>query len=53
MDQEDKERLVKIEVNVGWLKTAFATHLSEHTRVRLLVMGSAIAAVAAILISLM
>ena len=52
MDAKDKERLVEVHTDIKWLKKAFTAHLSEHTKVRLLFIGSAIAAVTALVISL-
>ncbi len=52
MDAKDKERLVEVHTDTQWLKAAFITHLGEHFRVRILCIGSAIAAIAALLIAL-
>ena len=52
MDQEDRDRLIKIETDVSWLRSTFKTHISEHFRIRLLVLGSAIAAASALAIAL-
>ena len=52
MDQKDKERLIKIETDVSWLRAGFTIHLSEHFKVKILVIGSAIAAASALLIAL-
>ncbi len=52
MDAKDKERLVEVHTDIKWLKAAFTTHLSEHFRVRILCVGSAIAAAAALLVAL-
>ena len=51
-DMTDRDLLVKTATDVGWLKAAFTTHLTEHFRIRLLVLGSAIAAGAALIIAL-
>ena len=52
MDQEDRDRLIKIETDVSWLRTGFTAHLSEHTKIRLLFFGSVIASLTALAIAL-
>ena len=52
MEQEDRDTLIEIRTDVQWLKTAFTTHLTEHFRIRLLVLGSVIAAASALVIAL-
>lgn len=52
MDKEDRDRLIKIETDVSWLRTGFTIHLSEHFKVKILVIGSVIAAASALVIAL-
>ncbi len=52
MDTNDKEMLVEVHTDIKWLKNAFTVHLSEHFRIRILMLGSVIAAAAALLIAL-
>jgi len=52
MDQLDRDRLIKIETDVSWLRAAVQAHLSEHTKIRLLFIGSVIASLTALAIAL-
>lgn len=49
MDQEDRDRLIKIEVNVDWLKAGWIEHLKSHKTLRYLVYGAIIAAAVGLL----
>lgn len=53
MDQEDRDRLIKIETDVSWLRSMFKTHVSEHFMLRILMLGSVFAAASALLVALM
>ncbi|KKL55441.1 hypothetical protein LCGC14_2255360 [marine sediment metagenome] len=48
MDQEDRDRLIKIEVDVSWLRSMFETHVSEHFKIKILAWGAALAAMTAL-----
>ena len=52
VDQKDRDILMEVRSDTKWLKAAFTTHLTEHFRIRLLVLGSMIAAATALLIAL-
>ena len=52
MDQEDRDRLIKIETDVSWLRTGFTAHLSEHFKVKLLAVGALLSAGLALLVAL-
>ncbi len=52
MEEADRDRLIKIETDVSWLRTAIENHLSEHSKVKMLAIGSVIAAVTALLVAL-
>ena len=53
MNQEERDILIEVRGDTKWLKDAFTTHLSEHFRVRILAVGSLIAAITALLITLL
>lgn len=51
MNQEDRETLIEVKVDVKWLKSAMQTHFSEHSKVKLLALGSILAAMTALIIA--
>ena len=51
-EKTDRDLLVELSTDVKWLKAAFTIHLTEHFRIRLLVLGSMIAAATALFITL-
>lgn len=51
MNQEDREILITVKVDVKWLKAAMKTHFSQHFKIKILVWGSALAAIAAVFIA--
>lgn len=51
MEQQDRDTLVEIKADTKWLKNMFERHLTEHFRVRLLVLGSLVAALSALVMA--
>lgn len=52
MDQEDRERLIKIETDVSWVRSLLKDHLSDHFKIKLLCAGALISAGFALLVAL-
>jgi len=53
MDTPDRDMLIEVHQDIKWLKEAVRLHISEHFKVRILVIGSAIAAGVSLLVTLL
>jgi len=51
MEQDDRDRLMKVETDVDWIRASIEKHLKEHFLVRIGVYGALLSAGLSILIA--
>ena len=51
-DQEDRDRLIKVETDVSWIRKKIDEHMKEHFLVRMALYGALISSGLALIISL-
>lgn len=51
-DTSPREMLTEVRTDVRWLKEMFNKHLQEHFQIRLLLIGSLLSAMAAVVIAI-
>lgn len=52
MDQEDRERLIKIETDVSWVRAILKDHLSDHSKIKIMSVAAVLSAGIALLVAL-
>ena len=52
MDQEDRDRLIKIETDVSWVRSILDKHISDHVKIKILCVGALLSAGVALLVAL-
>jgi hypothetical protein len=51
-EMSPRDMLIEMHTDVKWLKEVFNKHLNEHFQIRLLMIGSLLSAVAAVVIAI-
>ena len=52
MNQEDRDRLIKIETDVSWVRSILKDHISDHAKIKILCAGALLSAGLALLVAL-